>query len=407
MFKPVSGNSKYLISINGEITDLKGVTCTFPFRKLEIQIELYGKLRFVDPIWLGIVSNLGLTGEDIFDNVILKPVKKATEAIKGRMPVFISPVYYNEDYKVIPRYPNYAVSCSGKIVDIRSGEFITPYQYKPIENTHYPMVTLFDPLDNKNTRLSLHRLVALLWVPNDDYYTRGIINHKDGIKSNCDHSNLEWVTYTENAIHAFSEGLRTDNYPCKVLNIKTKEITEFPTIWEASRFMGLKHSVRLKNGFRFANKLINNLYELKLQEDFTPWVYQDRDSPIKVSKYTFTVTENNGNVVTLYGTVDTIKHYKLWNMASMSVECIVKIFKEKYPEHVMEVKENYPTRKVENTIYRCKTRCILATHPEQESIKFTSLRKAAEQFRIDRKTIQLRMRNGKDFESWNFKEINC
>ncbi|MEW6726901.1 MAG: HNH endonuclease [Bacillota bacterium] len=51
-------------------------------------------------------------------------------------------------------------------------------------------------------------MVALAFVTNDDPIVRTEINHKDGNKSNNHYSNLEWVTRSENNLHAFKLGLR-------------------------------------------------------------------------------------------------------------------------------------------------------------------------------------------------------
>jgi hypothetical protein len=51
----------------------------------------------------------------------------------------------------------------------------------------------------------VHRLVAKEFIPNDD--PKKEINHKDGNPKNNHVSNLEWVTHSENLIHAHANGL--------------------------------------------------------------------------------------------------------------------------------------------------------------------------------------------------------
>ncbi|MDX0180894.1 hypothetical protein GOC16_08530 [Sinorhizobium meliloti] len=53
--------------------------------------------------------------------------------------------------------------------------------------------------------VSVHRLVALHFVPNPRHLAE--VNHKDGDKKNNEHSNLEWVTRSENMKHAYAAGL--------------------------------------------------------------------------------------------------------------------------------------------------------------------------------------------------------
>lgn len=52
----------------------------------------------------------------------------------------------------------------------------------------------------------LHRIVAEVWLPNDDPNLE--INHIDGNKGNNSVENLEWITHSENEKHAHATGLK-------------------------------------------------------------------------------------------------------------------------------------------------------------------------------------------------------
>lgn len=53
--------------------------------------------------------------------------------------------------------------------------------------------------------LKIHKEYAKLFIPNPD--NKPFINHKDGNKLNNSLENLEWVTHSENVLHAYRTGL--------------------------------------------------------------------------------------------------------------------------------------------------------------------------------------------------------
>lgn len=59
-------------------------------------------------------------------------------------------------------------------------------------------------IDNKyQNKVSVHRLVATLFVPNPDPKTYDVVNHIDCDPTNNFYKNLEWTTYSGNSKHAF------------------------------------------------------------------------------------------------------------------------------------------------------------------------------------------------------------
>lgn len=94
---------------------------------------------------------------------------------------------------------------------------------------------------NKKKNISIHRLVAIAFIPNPNNYPQ--INHIDGNKQNNCVNNLEWCNNSLNQLHAYKMGLnkrvedagRKRIQICKI-DMKTKEIIDiYNSINDASK----------------------------------------------------------------------------------------------------------------------------------------------------------------------------
>lgn len=87
----------------------------------------------------------------------------------------------------------------------------------------------------------VHRILAFMFIekPIDFEGTEYVVNHKDGNKSNFDLDNLEWVTSSDNAFHAYREGLRKDNTPILVKDLRSEKIKRFYSLQEYARCFGV------------------------------------------------------------------------------------------------------------------------------------------------------------------------
>jgi hypothetical protein len=102
----------------------------------------------------------------------------------------------------------YFVSSTGQIKSLASGKLRATYVRS--ETCQYEYVQLFK--NNKHYTFAVHRLVAEAFIPNNDL--RECVNHKDGNKLNNHFTNLEWVTTSENHLHAYETGLRINAKAC-------------------------------------------------------------------------------------------------------------------------------------------------------------------------------------------------
>ena len=100
--------------------------------------------------------------------------------------------------KAIAGFDKYFISETGEVTNSRTKRIL---KYD-INSAGYRRVTLSQ--DGEVTRLFVHRLVALHYLPNPGDLPW--INHKDSDKLNNNSANLEWCTPSHNRLHAFKSG---------------------------------------------------------------------------------------------------------------------------------------------------------------------------------------------------------
>jgi hypothetical protein len=103
-----------------------------------------------------------------------------------------------EEWRIIEQSSNYEISNYGEVRNKISNNVL-----KQTLLSGYLTITLIT--NNNKVFFKIHRLVAEIFLtcPNYTY----IVNHKDGNKVNNNVENLEWVSRSENAKHAFRLGL--------------------------------------------------------------------------------------------------------------------------------------------------------------------------------------------------------
>lgn len=101
----------------------------------------------------------------------------------------------------IKSLPKYVICGNGNMAERLIDEKIL--KQTTVTKCGYKKVSLTK--DKKQRTYILHRLVADAFIPNPE--NKPQVNHKDGIKTNNNFENLEWVTPSENQIHALKLGL--------------------------------------------------------------------------------------------------------------------------------------------------------------------------------------------------------
>lgn len=97
-----------------------------------------------------------------------------------------------EEWRKFPLNPEYTVSSYGKILNANGVKLKCSY-------THgYRQLSL--RIGAKFKSCQIHRVVALTFIPNPKNLSD--VNHMDGVRDNNNVENLEWVTRSENVLHA-------------------------------------------------------------------------------------------------------------------------------------------------------------------------------------------------------------
>lgn len=145
----------------------------------------------------------------------------------------------NENWKPIWHAPNYEVSNMGRVrsVDrprkknrhnkgkppIISGQILKPWKRMTRNGNYYLTVCLRKNGTSKN--FDIHRLVGEAFIPNPDNFPQ--INHKNNKGYDNSVENLEWVTSSQNRIHALDIGAQPSGakHPsCKLTHEQILEI---------------------------------------------------------------------------------------------------------------------------------------------------------------------------------------
>ena len=139
-------------------------------------------------------------------------------------------------WKTIERFPDYQVSDNGRVRSFcryPNGRFLKP----GTNRLGYLYVVLY--LYGERNYCVIHRLVLETFV---GPWPEGMeTNHLDGDKRNNRVENLEWVTHSENMIHAYQNGLKTPNIEKKVRQFTKGRhfVDRYKSLSEASRQTGV------------------------------------------------------------------------------------------------------------------------------------------------------------------------
>lgn len=137
-----------------------------------------------------------------------------------------------EVWKEIESFPGYLISNFGNVWSCKSGQLLKLHKRKD----GYLRVSL-----NKCPQ-SVHRLVAKAFIPNPE--NKPQVNHKNGIPTCNDISNLEWATGRENYEHAIEVLGRS------MVGTTQMSILANKTRWKDKKNIGIYYYPKKKNKFK-------------------------------------------------------------------------------------------------------------------------------------------------------------
>ena len=134
----------------------------------------------------------------------------------------------------IAELKNYKITKRGDIWSCFSKRFLKTR----LNNRYYGFTrTVKDGDKNIVKSYYIHRLIALVFIPNPNNYL--IVNHINGIKTDNDISNLEWVTQKEN----INKSSKETSHSRKVQQLENNiVINTFDSVTKASESIGLSRS---------------------------------------------------------------------------------------------------------------------------------------------------------------------
>ena len=389
----IVGNSYYLITDKKEIERTDGKESNLKIKNGKVTIGIYGYIKEVEIEWLYWLSYFKLEMPKGYEDRVFDIEFKDFFSLKHmrvdpKMVVFKKPVYLKEDdnYRIIARFPNYAISTEGVVYNIRLKRHTKPSIRFRKNETSYLASSIADQsnLYTKNDRLT-HRLVATTWVDNDDFIKYYLVDHKDGNKANCHYTNLRWTNHKGNNSAIPYQGLSSQAISVTIRDIDTGEVKTFPSMGEACTYMerskiDTQHTPLRPNKIWRTKK---GIFEIKETSDKRDWYYLDKSKiPTKNQKVEITITKENGDVVIVRSKDDFIT--KLFNNKKVAdnIEGLIRVYKKRHPNDKLVYKKlDNHTKDVFYIAKNIKTNEIIRNKSllklsEVTDVKYSSARKS-------------------------------
>lgn len=155
-----------------------------------------------------------------------------------------------EIWKPIKGTVHYSASDCGNVRNDKTGNILKPYIVGATNNQYYAV----DLYPKKHIRL--HRIIAECFIPNPE--GKKEINHIDGDHFNNSVNNLEWVTGSENCLHAYrvlrKKKLAGKENPNSKQIIRIEDGRFFETLSQAAEECGLSSHSNISKALKNKNR---------------------------------------------------------------------------------------------------------------------------------------------------------
>ena len=238
--------------------------------------------------------------------------------------------------------------------------------------------------------ISRHRLLMFAFTYFPDNVDQLYVNHKNGIPGSDDLSNLEWVTPSENNIHAVETGLRSQNIRVYAKNIYSNEEINFASFGIMARYFKVPITKIQRRAKSQGQTLYDGGWLFKTDKD-RPW--REINNPEQELKAQSTATKVfSKNVFT-----GEIREHKSIAQCGIDLKFaepqgprhyILKNFKRPYYGYLFKTeydKTPWPEfSERELAVFKDNpsghARGVIACKPNGEELFFTNIIKAAEHF---------------------------
>lgn len=273
---------RYRVTEIGEIIDADGNVLPLFSRDAELFVRLTWLLGDRDyKVSLLVLVAYGVLSipDHLLDEVVplyrdgsptnLSPVNLLYKFKSGKIEVEDFPGFY-----YIPFYADYAINQFGDLINISTGKHKSWSVTKPkIDGNQiggYRYSRVINDLGFSKC-LFQHRALCYVFKDYDNNVMDLVTNHIDGNPENNSLDNLELVTYQRNNVHAVETGLRGDNKPVLVKDLKTGNVVKFSSIAACGRHYGQPRGGFVQHRLKYgAGKLYPDFLQIKY-DDGTPW----------------------------------------------------------------------------------------------------------------------------------------